>query len=170
MASITLDYAAPLSVPLTAARCGISLQKIILFAHAALTILFGGWLLLYPAFQLDPEPMVYPVCVVVSAGFVWILWSWYQLRRTLFEPYPLFILVAGLFNAGQAVLEVLGMNPNGILGGRVPPEILVGALNQVTFSMALLHGGALAALATRNERNDARRTSSGRERATRLAG
>src|ERR1051325_2978796 len=112
-----------------------SQRKTVLILHAGMTALLTGWGLLYPALRLDAEQMLYPACLMVSAVFLWILWSWYLLRRTIFEPYPLFILSACLFNGGQALLEVFGVNPNGMLGGRVSPEILTAALYQIALSM-----------------------------------
>ena len=155
---------APRFVPASSAavpRQG-SRRKTVFMIHAGMTAVVTGWGLLYPALHFDAEKMVYPACLTVSAVFLWILWSWYRLRRTLFEPYPLFILSACLFNAGQALLEVFGVNPDGMLGGRISPEILTAAIFQVALSMTFLHGGALAALATGNGRQSIRHSSASR--------
>ena len=89
---------------------------------------------------------MYPLCLIQTLGFVWILWSWFCARGTLFEPYPLFMIAVGLFNGGQALLEVFGWNESGILLGHVSPEILVPALYLVLLGAAYLHFGALMAL------------------------
>jgi oligosaccharide repeat unit polymerase len=170
MPSITLDPAVSFSAPRAAAPGRTSFQKTGLIIHAAVILLLAGCRLLYPAFQIDAEQMLYPMCVATTATFLWMLWSWRLVRGTLFDPYPLFVLTAGLFNGGQALLEVFGGNANGILGGRVAPEILVSALYQVTLSMALLHGGALVALVRKPRRPEDLQTGPARRRATRLAG
>ncbi len=137
--------------------------------HGLLLMLLISAGLVAPVMQLDHERMLYPACVAVSTMFVWMLASWYWLRRTLFEPYPLFILSAALFNAGQAFLEVFGMNPNGMLKGRVSPEVLTPALYQVAVSVAFLHAGALAATA-RRKADDDEVLGDRRQKASRIAG
>jgi oligosaccharide repeat unit polymerase len=137
--------------------------------HGILVFLLAAAGLLQSVLQLDAERLHYPACLAVTATFSWILISWYWLRRTLFEPYPLFMLAAALFNAGQAFLEVLGWNANGMLGGRVAPEILTTALYQVAISVALMHAGALVAYANRGRRDEAE-PDEARRRASRMAG
>ena len=141
-----------------------------LVLHAALltTLVCAG--LLYPAVQLDAEALIYPCCASVTLSLVWILWSWYSLRGTLFEPYPLFMLSAGLFNGGQAILEVFGLNPAGILKGRVSPDMVLQALYLVEIGMMALHFGALVALRKANHRTGEVLDTTGRRRATRMAG
>jgi oligosaccharide repeat unit polymerase len=125
--------------------------------------------LLQPVMQWDFQHMVYPACVAVAVTFTWILGSWYWLRRTLFEPYSLFMIAAALFNGGQAFLELFGLNTNGMLGGRFPAEILAPALYQVAVSVAFLHAGALAAHAWRRPAAGGVNTPL-RQRATRITG
>lgn len=128
----------------------MSLRKTVLIIHSGFMGALVG--LVYPALGTDSERLVYPACVLLTLTFAWILWSWFSLRRTLFEPYPLFMIAAGLFNGGQAVLEVFGLNTDGILNGRVSPEMLVRALYLVTISVAFLHCGALVALGRKQVR------------------
>lgn len=141
----------------------------VLVLHGVLVFLLVAAGLLDPVLQFDREHMLYSACIAVTVMFVWILASWYWLRRTLFEPYPLFMFSAGMFNAGQAFLEVFGMNANGMLGGRVSPEILTPSLYQVAVSVAFLHFGALAAVARRGS-TLAGDNGMARQRATRMAG
>jgi len=123
MPSITLDpriafhCAQAGAIPRPAAR-----GEAILPVHIAALAILAAVGLLANEFQFDAERMLYPACVTVSAMFVWILGSWYWLRRTLFEPYPLFIFSAGLFNAGQAFLEVFGMNDSGFYAAAYRPR------------------------------------------------
>jgi oligosaccharide repeat unit polymerase len=149
----------------------ISPRKFVLIVHAMFMVALVGVGLAYSSLPADIERLVYPSCVLLTLTFGWILGSWFSLRRTLFEPYTLFMIAAGLFNAGQALLEVFGMNPTGILEGRVSPEILVPALYLVTLSAAFLHCGALIALGrSRVRENRLNAPALDRERAARLAG
>jgi oligosaccharide repeat unit polymerase len=125
---------------------------------------------LHHALQLDAAALVYPSCLVLTLAFLWILTSWYLLRRNLFEPYSLFMISAGLFNGGQAVLELLGLNHNGMLDGRFAPEVLVESLFLVTLSALALHTGAILAIPELAVRTSPRGSPVFRERATRLAG
>jgi len=147
----------------------ISRSKAILIAHMIVTCLVAGAGLLAPVVQLDLANLVYPASTLVVASFAWILWSWFALRRTLFEPYALFMIAAFLFNGAQALLELLGMNPSGILQGKVSEEILTQSLYLVAISALCLHAGALVAFsrksAPKRESDDP-----ARQRATRLAG
>jgi oligosaccharide repeat unit polymerase len=150
--SITLNPRSIYCAKTAAAAGSVDRRKTLLCLHIALASMLAAAGMLYPALSIDAEKLLYPICVAVALVFLWILWTWFALRRTLFEPYPLFVVSAGLFNAGQAFLELFGMNPNGMLGGRVAPEILVRGLYLVILSMALLHTGALLALGARRPR------------------
>jgi oligosaccharide repeat unit polymerase len=145
-------------------------RKAILFVQVAWMAVLCAAGLIYPMSQLDPETLIYPVCLSATLTLVWALWSWYLLRGTLFEPYPLFLLSAGLFNAGQALLELFGMNSDGILHGRVSPDILVPALHLVAVGAAFLHCGALMALAGKRGEDLAAAAAPARSRATRWVG
>ena len=166
MYSMTLDQHG--LVPIDG-QGSVSTRKAMLALHTVLltTLVCAG--LLYPAVQLDAEALIYPCCLSVLLSLVWIQWSWYTLRGTLFEPYPLFMLSAGLFNGGQAILEVFGLNPAGILKGRVSSEVVLEALYLVEIGMMALHFGALLAL-RKIRRTEECLDTTGRRRATRMAG
>jgi oligosaccharide repeat unit polymerase len=81
------------------------------------------------------------------------------------------MLVAGVFNGGQQLLEVFGQNANGILGGRVAPETVLEAVYLVTVSFGLMHWGALIAFRRAPAAEDRWRSgASERRRAARLVG
>jgi oligosaccharide repeat unit polymerase len=65
----------------------------------------------------------------------------------LFDPYVLFFIAALLFNGGQALLEVLGLNERGILGGVFPPEIVLQTLFLIILGLGSVQLGALLAAA-----------------------
>ncbi len=169
MHSIALDPSLPVPVEGFVMSGRISRSKAVLLVHIILTSIVAGAGVLLPVAQLDPERLVYPACLLVTGSFVWILWSWYALRKTLFDPYALFILSAGLFNGGLALLEIFGMNSGGILSGEVQADVLTKALFLVAISALCLHTGALLALG-RKSRGKPIEDSSAREQATRLVG
>ncbi|MGO9262257.1 MAG: O-antigen polysaccharide polymerase Wzy [Bryobacteraceae bacterium] len=170
MRSIALDPVLPGPVESFVMSGQISRSKAILILHIILTSIVAGAGVLFPVVQLDPERLVYPACLLVTGSFVWILWSWYALRKTLFEPYSLFVIAAGLFNAGQALLELFGMNSGGILQGEVQTDILTKALFLVAVSMLCLHTGALLALSRKSRGKPIEDSSPTRDRAARLVG
>jgi hypothetical protein len=97
------------------------------------------------AFEFAAEAIAHGLGVVTLALCIWSLYSWRVIGRPLFSPYPLFFIAATLFNAGQIILEPFGMNPNGILDGRVPPESVLRTEYFITVALGCLHLGALAA-------------------------
>src|SRR5258708_16243482 len=124
----------------------MSPRRPLLAIHTALMSALAGVGLVYPTLHMEAGSLVYPSCIALILTFVWVLWSWRALRGTIFEPYSLFMIAVGLFNGGQALLEVLGLNAAGILNGRFSSETLVQALYLVTISLAFLPGGALLVL------------------------
>jgi len=120
--------------------------------------------------QPDFERLVYPACLLATGSLFWILWTWYSLRKNLFDAYSLFIIAAGLFNAGQALLEIFGLNPGGILVGEAQAESLTKSLFLVVLSMLCVHTGALLALGRKSRRKPVDDSQSDRERAARLVG
>ncbi|HVO71373.1 MAG TPA: O-antigen polysaccharide polymerase Wzy [Aggregatilineaceae bacterium] len=168
MHSITLEQHR--LIPAPAVTGTISGRKTLLTLHASLFTLVMSAGLLYPVLQLDGQTMMYPACALVTISLVWILWSWHFVRGTLFEPYPLFMLSAGLFNGGQALLEVFGLNTEGILNGHVSPEVVTSAVYLVALSLLALHTGALLALKNPGSRATRCCDTMERRRATRLAG
>ena len=100
--------------------------------------------------RLDPENLIYPECVGFSVLCFWTLWSWYTLKRSLFDPYALFLYSAMLFNGGQILLEVLRVNQNGILAGRFPPDIVLSSIYLVIIGLTGLHLGILVSTGGRS--------------------
>jgi len=150
---------------------GISRRNLLLMVHVAWTVGLIAVGLIYRLFQVEADILVYPACVILALSFGWILAGWFSLRGTLFEPYALFMIAAGLFNGGQAVLELFGLNPNGILDGRFPPEVLIESLFFVTLSALAVHTGALLAVREKPaDRSGAGENAPFRERATRMVG
>ena len=168
MHSMTLEQQRfiPASVPSGV----ISRRKLLLTIHVIFLALVSGVGILYSTLQLDGETLLYPACWLVTLSFCWVLSTWYYVRGTLLEPYPLFMLAAGLFHGGQAVLEILGLNTEGILRGHVSADILTPAMYLVAVSLLAVHGGAILTLKTSGSSISQRHNTPERRRATRMAG
>src|SRR5207244_223873 len=91
--------------------------------------------------------LVSPVVIswVLSVALAWSVCSWWLVAGTLFDPYGMFMISLFLFNAGQALLEVAGLNAHGILGGKFEDEVLTPALYMVLLGFSFSHLGALFA-------------------------
>jgi oligosaccharide repeat unit polymerase len=89
---------------------------------------------------------ILPICVGVTAMFGWSLWSWWYITGSFVDPYLMFMTSLFLFNAGQAPLEVLGLNKRGMLGNRFDDETLVATLLLVGIGLSVTHLGALLAV------------------------
>jgi hypothetical protein len=89
------------------------------------------------------EVGVYPACVVLTALAIWHVWSWISATGTLVNPYGFFLVALLVFNTGQVVLEVAGLNAGGLLGGVFQPSIVVRAVALTAASLSCLHAGAL---------------------------
>jgi O-antigen polysaccharide polymerase Wzy len=89
---------------------------------------------------------ILPICMAVTAAFGWSLWSWWHITGSFVDPYLMFMTSLFLFNAGQAPLEVLGLNRQGLLGNRFDDETLVATLLLVGIGLSVTHLGALLAV------------------------
>jgi hypothetical protein len=162
-----------LAFPRTQAAREAPVDRLTVFlaVQPVMLALLGAAGLVFPAISAPAETLIYPMCCVFVLMFAWILGTSYAVRGTLFEPYGLFMLAAGIFNGGQQLLEVFGQNANGILGGRVAPETVLEAVYLVTVSFGFMHWGALIAFRRRPAAEDRLRAgASGRSRAVRLVG
>jgi oligosaccharide repeat unit polymerase len=130
--------------------------------------------LLSTAGLFDASEMVLPVSWLLTAVIVWNFYSWWLAGRRWFEPYPLFLLAAALFNGGQGILEVFQFNQKGILDGQFSADLTIQSLYLVAIGLASMHFGALAGLTGTNRRWLSTSLSEGspaeRLRSTRLVG
>jgi oligosaccharide repeat unit polymerase len=144
MHSTTLEWdTGPLPVGALRGLIAAEKKNVLLLVHLTL---IGVWVcagLAESAVQIDRQTLLYTVAVAFTLSFTWILASWLWLRGSLFEPYPLFMIAAGLFNGGQAILEVFGLNSGMMLSGRAPADVLISALYLVTLCLMTTHAGAL---------------------------
>lgn len=98
--------------------------------------------------SLPAESFIYPACVFLTVLFAWSLWSWKRITGSGFDPYVLFVCSAFLFNAGQAFLEVFGLNPEGIFGGLFSQQSVAKTLLMVAFGLTAFHLGGILGAAT----------------------
>lgn len=120
-----------------------TIEKYVL-AHLAATALVGATSALLAA---GVVPSITQSSVVFTICVGWILYSWARVTRTVISPYWIFVLVASLFNGGQAFLQVFGANPNGVLESRFSEVTTSSAIVYSSVCMMLLHCGALWKLA-----------------------
>jgi len=97
------------------------------------------------------ESFIYFLCLAVGGSFLLSVWSWKMFTGRLFDPYILFLVAAVLFNAGHAILEIFGLNENGILDGRFTEETIALTLMLVTVGIVSLHFGALIGVRRLNQ-------------------
>lgn len=109
-------------------------------------LLYGLW---YSDTSLtgNVPSMIYALCLIFTAHFVWSVASWYFLTGKLFDFYQMFLAAASLFNGGQFMLEIFNLNNKGLLESKFSDELTLQVLFIVTTSMATLHLGALLAYA-----------------------
>ncbi|OYQ63069.1 hypothetical protein B9G53_18750 [Pseudanabaena sp. SR411] len=91
----------------------------------------------------DAETVIYPFCFLFTIIVFWCLFSWTVLTKNIFSPYILFLIAAALFNGGHIFLEILGINPVGILSNKFSPATTLHTIFLVTLSIVSLHLGAL---------------------------
>jgi hypothetical protein len=147
-------------------------RRLLLFTQIALVSVVGAMGIAFSALSVDLDNAVFPVCLLVSIISVWNFCSWRLLGREWFGPYGCFLISATLFNGGQALLEVLDLNVNGVLGGQYPSELTVEALYMVALGLAALHLGAIGASRKPAvaSRLGQRSSDDGRDRASRAVG
>jgi oligosaccharide repeat unit polymerase len=86
------------------------------------------------------------LCLALTVSFAWACWSWWRVNGTLFDPYGMFMSSLFLFNAGQAPLELFGLNERGILNGKFDDGTVVATLYMALLGFNFAHLGALLAL------------------------
>lgn len=112
-----------------------------LLLHIGATILVAG---VCATFAARVEPSPFTASVMFTLSVAWILFSWIRVTGTIASPYWLFVVVASLFNGGQAFLEAVGLNTNGVLGGRFSDATTSATILFSNLSLMLLHLGALS--------------------------
>ena len=117
-------------------------------AHCAIMALglVAGLTWPWGAFDVSEATLVYVASLALLVLFAWCFWSWAAVTGSWFDPYGIFLVVASVFNAGQAFLEALNLNPWGILPGLFTEEVVLKTLFMVFLGLGSLHLGALLSL------------------------
>ena len=91
----------------------------------------GPWLVVLLSPSLAQGVGVRLLTGFLTASGLWYLVGWYVLTRELLRPYILFLGIALAFNAGQAVLFVLGVSRHGFLFHKFPEGLTLETLTLV---------------------------------------
>jgi O-antigen polysaccharide polymerase Wzy len=102
--------------------------------------------LIYDYGRLSPGPLFQPASIVISTLVIWWYWSWRSLAGRWFDPYTLFLTAAVLFNCGQPLLEVFGLNN---LRDHFSEEVSLAMLYLIAFGMSAFHFAVLLSTALR---------------------
>src|SRR5689334_6129006 len=94
MHSITLDWHSTIPDPAVLPPGIISSERAVHLVHAVWLAMLVAAGVLGLALPIAPEALLYSACLVFGLSLIWILASWFWLRGTLFEPYPLFMIAA----------------------------------------------------------------------------
>jgi oligosaccharide repeat unit polymerase len=119
------------------------IKPILLSCQLGIIIFLGILGILEHQSLFDAATVVYPFCILFAVIVFWCLFSWTILTKSFFSPYILFLIAAALFNGGHIFLEILNINPLGILSNQFSSETIVQTIFLVTLSIASLHFGAL---------------------------
>lgn len=120
----------------------LSIRGLIIPTHL---LLVGGlvWLGTVSPWSWQAHEWFYSLSALTVVVGVWAVWSWARVSRSLFDPYILFLVAAMLFNGGYALLQVLNLNADGIMGGDFSDHTVAQSLYAVVLGTAALHLGAL---------------------------
>lgn len=113
-------------------------------------MLFLGTMAYAWAVPAPPPTALFPLCLATLAMTLWIGWTLPCIQRDVFNLYSLFILSLVLFNAGRIFLEVVDLNPDGMLSRYFLDGTWTRTVVLVLVSMAGFHmGGMLCACSRR---------------------
>ena len=118
------------------------MKGVVLLVQGSILIILIILIFLYLPSIFSASSLIYPVSVFLVALFLWSVWSWKTVTKSIFDPYILFFVSAMLFNGGQAMLEVIHLNKYGILNSRFSSETVVQTLFLVVLGLSSLQFGA----------------------------
>jgi oligosaccharide repeat unit polymerase len=130
-----------------------STASTILAIHAGVLLLLTAAGLDYCNGGLRVDSPFYPACIIISSLVLWWYWSWLAFSRGgWFDPYILFLTAAVLFNCGQPILEVCGLNEQSLLRDHFSEEISLETLYLVALGISAFHFGVLLTTAPASSR------------------
>lgn len=107
--------------------------------------------LLYGLKPADADKFIYPLCIMVVGIFAWCFWSWFNVTRSLLDPYTLFLASTFLFIGSSALLHLFGIGFDDLLGVHFPADLLATSLYFVAIGIAAFHYGALFAVSNKKD-------------------
>ncbi len=107
-------------------------------------------------FMFSIEATFQIMCCLFLGLAIWFFVSWYLATKRLFDPYVLFLLSAIIFNGGQIVLEVFGLNENGFLSNVFPVGESLQVVYVVTLAFSAMHFGALLCVVLDRQKSEPR--------------
>ncbi|MBC7386859.1 MAG: O-antigen polysaccharide polymerase Wzy [Cryobacterium sp.] len=117
--------------------------KLNLFVQTLICGLLALFCAYFFLFAPPAKDLIYPLCCLTSALFLWTLVSWIRSSGHSFDLYTIFILATASFNGGQIFLEVFNLNSRGLLFGRFGETTLLETVLFVAVALASIHLGAL---------------------------
>ncbi|MBX3234786.1 MAG: O-antigen polysaccharide polymerase Wzy [Nitrospiraceae bacterium] len=105
--------------------------------------LFLVQLAMTDVYELSDEQSIDALSVFLGLFALWVFWSWRAAIGHLVDLYSFFFTTLLLFSGGQALLNVFGLLPRGMLNGQFPAYEIRAALTLVIWCLLGFHTGAL---------------------------
>lgn len=106
-------------------------------------VLFGLQLMMMALYEMSDDQYIDGLSVFLGAFVAWAFVSWRITMGHWVDLYSLFFIALFLFSGGQAVLNILGLMPQGILDGQFSSLQVKHALTLVVGCLLAFHTGAL---------------------------
>lgn len=105
--------------------------------------LFVVQLVMTGAYELSDDSAIDALSVFLGLFSLWVFWSWRVAIGHWVDLYSFFFLTLLLFSGGQALLNVFGLLPRGVLNGQFPAHEVRAALTLIIWCLLAFHTGAL---------------------------
>ncbi len=106
-------------------------------------VLYGLQLMMMALYEMSDDQYIDGLSVFLGAFVVWAVVSWRITMGRWVDLYSVFFIALFLFSGGQAVLNILGLMPQGILDGHFSSLQVKHALTLVVGCLLAFHTGAL---------------------------
>jgi len=114
--------------------------------NIALIAVVGLAFLFSLAFGRSGDEQIYFAQAGILVVCLFALASWWWIRRTVLDPYILFLGATTAFNGGGAILQALGLDDSAGTLSHFSPETRLATVFLVLLSLLSLHFGALTAI------------------------
>ena len=106
-------------------------------------VLYGLQLMMMALYEMSDDQYIDGLSVFLGAFVAWAFVSWRITMGHWVDLYSFFFMALLLFSGGQAVLNILGLMPQGILNGHFSSLQVKHALTLVVGCLVAFHTGAL---------------------------